>query len=142
MIYLATRTKIWLRFDETTREELAVCSLPGSCFRLRETPVLASQAVYLGDIIDTTLLPDGSHRFERVLVPSPFTHYSWFISREASASNQLKYFVEAVESSGGDWEQIFGGVLHLHIPKGSTFDVEAEMSRVLEACRASDSQAS
>lgn len=134
MIYLAARTKIWLRFDEMTREELEVCLLPGSRLRLRETPVLASQAVYLGDIIDTTLLADGSHRFERVLVPAPFNHYSWFISREVAASNQLNSFFEAVKSSGGAWEKIFGGVLHLHIPKGSAFDVEGEMSRVCEAC--------
>ncbi len=134
MIYLAFRTKIWLRFDET-QEELAVCSLPGSSFRLAETPVLASQPVFFGDIIDTTLLPDSSHRFDRVVAPAPFNHYSWFLSSKVSASHQLKAFAEEVESSGGHWEQIFGGLFHVHMPIESTFDGEVEMMRLLEAIR-------
>jgi hypothetical protein len=135
MIYLALRTTIWLRFDETSQEELAAYSLPGSCFRLTETPVLASQPVYAGDIIDARLLPDGSHRFVRVLVPAPFNHYTWLLSPNVATSQQLKAFIEALESNGGDWEQVFGGLLHVHTPIASTFDVEVEMDRVLEAVR-------
>ena len=124
---------IQLRFNETSYEGVGVVSLGGYRFRLEDTPLLAAHAAHAGDVIEADPLPDGTLRFVRVVERAPMRHYSWVLPRGWADSPDRDAYVARVESVGGTWEQVFGGVLLVHIPAGSEFDAEAELDRYLKS---------
>ncbi len=126
-------TTIQLRFDETSHEGVEVVPLGERRFRLQDTPVFATDSVFAGDVIEAAPLTDGTHRFVRVLERAPFRHYSWALPRGWSDSPERDTYIAQVEAAGGTWEQVFGGVLFVHIPIESSFDAEAELDRYLKS---------
>ncbi|MNR54601.1 hypothetical protein D3C85_1748180 [compost metagenome] len=62
---------------------------------------------------------------------SAYLRYAWLLSKEAAGSREIRDLMQRVQENGGKWEQIFGGLLVIHMPKNTVIDAEAEMSRIL-----------
>ena len=125
--------RIQLRFDTTSHEDLNVAPFATRQFRLLDTPLLSSEAVNAGDVIEAELLPDGTYRFLRIVERAPMRHYSWVVPQGWSESPGREAFMAKVEGAGGRWEHLLGGLLYVHIPVDSTFDPEAELDRYLSS---------
>jgi hypothetical protein len=115
-------------FEEGVTESICVTPLGSSIYRLEQTPVWnPDPVVYLGDAIELELLPDGTHRFVRVVERAPLRHYDWVVSQFFVESLEYAQFGKAVEAAGGAWEGIMEGWLLVHLPETSPFDVEGEL---------------
>lgn len=130
---MSDSTTIQLRFDDMSHEEVEVVPSGARRFRLQDTPAFATDPVFAGDVIEAAPLADGTHRFIRVLERAPLRHYSWVLPRGWSDSPVRDVYLARVEAAGGTWEQLFGGVLFVHIPVESSFDAEAELDRYLKS---------
>jgi hypothetical protein len=86
-----------------------------------------------GDVIEARRIPDGTHPFVRVAEWAPMRHYSWIVSQGWVESPTRDVYVAKVEGAGGRWEQAFGGVLHVHVPRESSFDPETELDQCLKS---------
>ena len=125
-----------LSFAAGGTETVYVTRLTPNCFRLRVTPVTGAEAdgdIYLGDVIEVELEPDGAYRFVRVVERAPLHHYSWIVPEFFVESAQYGQYGAAVEAAGGAWEGLMGCLLLVHMPTTSTFDAEAELDRRIAA---------
>jgi hypothetical protein len=130
---MADSTTIPLRFDEASHETVAVVPVGARRFRLKDTPVLATEPVFAGDVIEVAPESDGTCRFLRVLDRAPLRHHSWVVPRGWAESVARRAYLGQVEAVGGTWELAFGGLLHVHIPADASFDAEAELDRYLKS---------
>jgi hypothetical protein len=97
-------------FEEGVTESICVTPLGSSIYRLEQTPVWnPDPVVYLGDAIELELLPDGTHRFVRVVERAALRHYDWVVPQFFVESREYAQFGKAVEAAGGAWEGIMGG---------------------------------
>jgi hypothetical protein len=87
--------------------------------------------VYAGDVIEAELLADGIYHFLGVVERAPLRHHSWVVPRGWLESPHRDAYIASVESVGGTWEQVLGGVLYVHIPAEVDFDAEAELDKYL-----------
>jgi hypothetical protein len=62
---------------------------------------------------------------------SAYQRYAWLLSKEAADSGEIGSMKQRVKENGGKCEQIFGGLLVIHMPKNTMVDAEAEMTRIL-----------
>ena len=124
-----------LSFAEGATETLYVTQLTPTCFRLRETPVTGpeEEELYLGDVIEVELRPDGTYYFVRVVERAPMRHYSWIVPEFFVKSPQYGEYGAAVEAAGGAWEGLMNCWLLVHVPTGSTFDADGELDRSIAA---------
>ena len=125
--------EIRLRFDDHGHETLEALELTPARFRLEATPVLAHKPIYLGDVIQTTPLPDGTHRFVELVEPAAMRHYSWVVPRSFLSSPDYLAFTRALEAASGRIELLMGGVLYVHVPKDISFDAAAELDHYLSS---------
>ena len=102
-----------------------VVSLGGNRYRLDATPLLVDleEPVWLGDIVDLEPLDNGVLLFRGMVSKSPWRHSDWVLSPQASA---VKAFKHALETAGGKWEQVLGGLFIIHLPPDSAFDPDLE----------------
>lgn len=68
----------------------------------------------------------------RVLERAKFHHYSWVVSKDFFNSTQIYEFGTTVEAAGGKWEGLIEGLLLVHLPFASNFDVEIELDHYIE----------
>lgn len=130
---MADSPTIRLRFDEASHESVTVTRVADRQFRLEHTPLLSPEPLHAGDVVEADALPDGTHRFRRVVRRGAMRHYSWVVPRAWADSEDRDAYVAKVEATGGRWEQVMGGVLHVHIPTDSDFDAAAELGRYLKS---------
>lgn len=126
----------WFAFEEDCQETLYVTPLGENLYRLEETPVLVEQEIYLGDIIEAEVRDDGVLRFRRLVVASPWHHWSWFLAQIVIESSDFDGFTAMIEEQGGKWERIFGGLFIVHLPPESALDPEAELQKVVDTVQA------
>lgn len=119
-------------FDEQGREieVLDVTRVDKDTYRIEETPIF-NPGIALGDIIRVSEREGIAYYIETVK-KSGLVRYAWLLSKEAAASSEIRSFTERVTEHGGRWEQIFGGLLVIYLPKHSLVDAELEMSRIIE----------
>ena len=130
---MTERMTIELRSDDLGYGSVDVVRLSERQFRLEDTPLLSSEPMYAGDVIETELLADGTHRFLRVVAQAPMRHYSWMVPRGWHDSPRRDAYIAKVEGAGGHWEQFMGGLLYVHLPLESPFDAEGELAQYLGA---------
>jgi hypothetical protein len=118
-------------FDERGREieVLDVTPVAPDKYRIEETPIF-NPGIALGDIIRVRE-QEGIAYYVETVQKSGFVRYAWLLSKEAAASQEIRSFTERVTEHEGRWEQIFGGLLVIHLPKHSAVDAELEMSRII-----------
>lgn len=107
------RTRIM--FENGDSEDLIVTSLTSNLYRLEESSFVGEMR-YL-DVIRAIPLEGGSLLFKEVVTPSTLATQSWVVSKEIVESPELSKVLDRVMAIGGNWEQAFGGVLIIHLPK-------------------------
>lgn len=121
-----------LCFDELGREIeiLEVTPVARDKYRIEETPIF-NPGIALGDIIRVKEKQGISYYVETV-EKSGFRRYAWLLSKEAASSREIRAFKQHIKDNEGRWEQIFGGLLVIHLPPYSVLDAEGEMARIIE----------
>ncbi|WP_342439669.1 DUF4265 domain-containing protein [Paenibacillus sp. FSL L8-0436] len=119
-------------FDELGREIeiLDVTPVARDKYRIEETPIF-NPGIALGDIIRVKEKQGISYYVETV-EKSGFRRYAWLLSKEAASSKEIRDMKQRIEDGEGRTEQIFGGLLVIHMPHSSGIDVESEMARIIE----------
>ena len=126
-----TGTPIRLRADHGLQETVAATHLSAAQYRLEATPLVAAAPIYRGDVVELEALPDGTFRLGRILHRAPFRHHSSVVNRWFAGSAEYRVFWSAVEGVGGTCEGLLNGLLYVHLPDGSDFDVEAALDHQL-----------
>jgi hypothetical protein len=106
------RTRIVLANGDT--EELLVTPLGGDLYRLEESSLLGEARYH--DVIRAKRLDDGGLQFSAVETPSGLVMQSWILSEQIINTSDFQDILEQVMTSGGNWEQAFGGLLLVHTP--------------------------
>lgn len=129
---MAETMGLQLCFDELGREIeiLEVTPVARDKYRIEETSVF-NPGIALGDIIRVKEKQGISYYVETVQ-KSGFIRYAWLLSQEAASSREITIFKQHIKDNEGRWEQIFGGLLIIHMPPGSLLDAEGEMARIME----------
>lgn len=119
-------------FDEHSREIeiLDVTPVAQDKYRIEETPIF-NPGVTLGDIIRVKE-QQGIAYYVETVQKSGYKRYAWLLSKEAAGSREIRGFKDRVTAHEGKWEQIFGGLLVIHVPRHSEVDAESEMALILE----------
>ena len=118
-------------FDEQGREIeiLDVTPIDKDKFRIEETPIF-SPGITMGDIIRVKE-DKGVYYYQETVQKSHFKRYAWLLSKEAVNSTEIAAFKERIIRMHGKWEQIFAGLLVIHIPKDTMMNIDAEMNRII-----------
>lgn len=118
-------------FDELGREIeiLDVTPMDKDKYRIEETPIF-NPGITMGDIVRVKE-DEGIYYYQETVQKSPFKRYAWLLSKEAVHSPELAAYKQRILKSGGKWEQIFGGLLVIHIPKDTMINIEVEMNRII-----------
>jgi hypothetical protein len=121
---------------ENAGEVLSVFPLGGGRFRLEVTPAfgdLDDVPVYAADVIEAEPVAPGIYRFVRVAERAPFQHFSFGIPLSFADSEEFRGFCDDVIAADGGWERVFGGILYVHVPLDSAFDVARQLERRMTA---------
>jgi hypothetical protein len=114
------------------RGELEVTQLEPNRFRLEEGAFLMFDGG-LHDIIEADLQDDGSFLFRGVIEKSPWQRFDLVLSKEQAESDAFKeQLFRTVESHGGTWETMFGGLVSLYLPQGILFDLQKQIASIAE----------
>src|SRR5215510_10903077 len=127
-------------FNLQTDEPVPVPVVPrvSGMYRLLNSPVFTNREddpMSAGDVIETELLSDGTHRVVRIAERSPMRTFTWVLSLFFLQSKEFAQFRADVLAAGGWLEAAFGGILWVHLTPESPFDPEAELSRRIAAAR-------
>lgn len=114
--------------DEST-EQLNFVPLGAGLYRAEESSLL-HESITLGTVITGEPVSEMAIRFLNVSQNSPYVTKTWMISKAVAESPRLIEFLEQVCSAGGRWERALGGLLFLHLPPESPFDVDREFKRL------------
>lgn len=124
--------EVRLSFEEGSEGGIEyVTPLEKNLYRLDATPVFVDVEVSFGDIIEAEVQANGVLRFRRVAVRSPWHHWSWVLSKDTVESAPFQAFQQAIETYGGVWERVFGGVFFVHLPPDTDFDPDAALDQVI-----------
>lgn len=120
-------------FDErgSEIEVLDVTQVERDTYRIEETPIF-NPGIFVGDIIRVKE-EQGVHYYQETVRKSTLKRHAWLLTEQAAYSPIVAAFRQRVNEAGGSWEQIFGGLIVIHIPVPSSLNVEEEMGRIL-AC--------
>lgn len=119
-------------FDEQGREIeiLDVTPMDTDKYRIEETPIF-NPGITMGDIIRVKE-DKGIYYYQETVQKSPFKRYAWLLSKEAVNSPEIEALKQRITRGDGKWEQIFGGLLVIHIPKDTMMNIDVEMNRIIE----------
>lgn len=100
-------------------------------YRLEETPFASFvEEAGFGDVIEVAANTRGTLVFQRVVQRSNYKSSEWVFSRAVVESERFQHLLEKVEGAGGQWERVFGGIVFIHIPHGSNFDVTGDIQQL------------
>jgi len=114
-------------FPDDITEDLPLTHLEGNQHRVEFSSLLADPRVFWGDVIEINPTGDKSADFVRVVKLSGFRVYCRIIRPETIESPLFQGFLETIMQLGGNWERAFGGVLMVHLPADTEFDLEREL---------------
>ena len=118
-------------------EQLLAQRVAEGFYRLWESPVFSEMAAY-GQIIEVERAANA-WRFLRVAGPSGLKTYRYLAPTGFVDSSHWQHFRARLKAVGGEWEQVFGGLLVLHVPYDSGFPLEQELRDAISLASTSDS---
>jgi hypothetical protein len=119
-------------FDErgSDIEVLDVTQVDVDMYRIEETPIF-NPGISMGDIIRVRE-ERGVYYYQETVRKSNLKRHAWLLTQKAACSPEINTFKGRVTGSGGYWEQIFGGLVVIHIPMNSALDAQAEMELIIQ----------
>jgi hypothetical protein len=115
--------------EEGTGEGVTVTRLGKDRYRI-ESPILMSENVTVGDIIEAIEVKNGELEYRRVLEESRWNVFEFAIEESLIETDGLKRILEQVNSVGGHWDRLFGGVLVICLPPDAAYDPSEAISGV------------
>ena len=109
-------------------EKLLLTPVGGDLFRVEESSFV-TDAVYR-DVIKATETEDGALLFVEIAERSPLVTNSWILSQELIESKAVQSILKQIMDQGGNWEQVFGGVLMVHTSPTTAKEIEEQMLRI------------
>jgi hypothetical protein len=106
-----------LRTATGDSEKLLLTPIGGDLFRAEESSFI-TDAVYR-DVIRATETDDGALLFVEITERSPLVTNSWILSQELIQSDAVQSMLKQIMDQGGNWEQVFGGGLIVHVANNS-----------------------
>jgi hypothetical protein len=103
-------------FLDGSRESLLLTPLGENRFRMDESSMFGE--VMYRDVIEAIETEGGVLRFVAVVEKSPLTSRSWISRQELIETDAIQNLLRRIMDEGGNWEQTFGGVLTVHLPRG------------------------
>jgi hypothetical protein len=124
----------YLIFDDPgAMEQVAVRPLGLNLYRLAEAPLMLSEELELGTVVEAERDSDGVLRITRVVESSSLEVSEYLLDHRVRDSRLFKVFCEKLEEAGGEWELIKGAWLRIHLPPDSSFDAKAELDAISPA---------
>jgi len=115
------KISIYFSTEQCTLVDIDVTAIYENHYRLNEAPTLIED-VGIFDVIETEKIDESKIKFVRVSESADWTTYSWAIPKITAESESLTEALRTVETNGGKWDRVFGGLLNVYIPPGSDYD--------------------
>ena len=115
-----------------TMQRVLLTPLGRGHYRVEET-ALSETPVFYHDTIEAVWRLGLGLRFRRVVEKSGLRVYRFLCSQEMMGSEALRIFQERVLEHGGYWEGICGGILIIHLPRGSACKPKSEMRAIVHS---------
>lgn len=109
-------------------ETLLLTPLGAQLYRLEESSVIAD-AVYK-DVIRATEAEDGALLLIEIAERSPLVTNSFVATQDFIECEAIQSILKAVMDEGGNWEQVFGGVLLVHTSPIRATQIEDQIRRI------------
>jgi hypothetical protein len=109
-------------------ETLLLRPVGNNLFRVEESSFV-TDAVYR-DVIRATESEDGLLLFVEIAERSPLVTNTWILSQEVVQSEALQSVLKQIMDQGGNWEQVFGGVLIVHTSTETAQEIEEHVRRI------------
>ena len=114
---------IKIRGQEGAFETVAAEQVSEDTYKLLETPALSCRINY-GTTIK--VLPDEKGELEMVGVVRASDYKTRrFILPSIAKADLMEKLGNPICNAGGYWEVVFGGIIFIHMPRASQFDLEA-----------------
>ncbi|WP_090648031.1 hypothetical protein [Paenibacillus sp. UNC496MF] len=123
--------QLQLCFDEDGREieVLDVSMIDPDTLTIEENPIF-SERVSFGDRIRVRRIGDVYYYIE-TLRKSELVRRSWLLSRRVSRSAELSAAKARIAEAGGNWEQVFGGLLVINVPQAFEGGIAADIDAII-----------
>jgi hypothetical protein len=123
---------ISIALKETGPSRLSMLVSPAGRNRFRVEEVLGLIGVFrYDDVIEAEPQGCGVWRFTRVVERSRCRQITVGLSRGVATSPHLSEILDELMAYGGAYEQLFGGILTIAIPRGLSFDPLTQIRRRL-----------
>lgn len=109
---------LWYRIDNISTGRISGMELGSNLYRLAESSVISEEYVY-GMKVQASLKEDNKIWIDKIIEESVFVTEGFTIKDEFYKSDEFKELAKKIISWGGDWENLFGGMIYFHIPKTS-----------------------
>jgi len=119
--------------DGSTYSALWVTPLGDNLYRAEESAMSmgeSEQIIRYADVIEIELTSEREGRFLRVVQPSTLETSMHIVSLGLESTPGFEEFSKRVFKLGGYWELVFGGMLIVHLPHGTDFDLERELGQL------------
>ncbi|MFC4811662.1 hypothetical protein [Paenibacillus sp. GCM10023250] len=123
--------QLQLCFDADGREieVLDVSVIDPDTVTIEENPIF-SERVSFGDRIRVRRVGDVYYYIE-TLRKSELVRRSWLLSRRVSRSAELSAAKARIAEAGGNWEQVFGGLLVINVPQAIERGIAADIETII-----------
>jgi hypothetical protein len=117
-----------LDFGEVKVGNVLVTSLGENQYQLEQSPL--DETVFYKDIIQAKKQDDGSFLFEKVLEPSGRDNYCYLLSKKFYETPEFESLLNRIDKSDGYWEQVFGGILVVSLPRNSEINLPKDIVKL------------
>jgi len=118
--------------SESSWGKLPLTPLGRNQFKLEAT-AFAEKGLFYHDIIEAKISLGKGLRFVRLVERSGLRVFRFLLSEVLTDSEVFKVFLQRVEAHGGYWEQFFGGILLVHLSRGSACRPKSELQALLQS---------
>lgn len=101
------------------------------CWMVAGTDDELGELPRFGDTIEAHPLKSGALRFVKVVERAKLKRFDRVVSREVAESAGLAEILSKIESEGGHWERVFGGILIAYVPEVSPYDPTEDFDRLI-----------
>lgn len=122
--------QVTLCFAEVGREVLEVVIIDPETLIIEENSIV-NQEISTGDTIRVKKDKEVFYYIETIK-KSALVRHSWLLSKDACRSKEIVKLKERVVQLSGRYEQVFGGLLIINIPKEFEIEILEEMNKIFK----------
>lgn len=119
--------------DGVELDSLLVTPLEDNHYLAEESAISlgeSEQIIRYGDVIEVERRSEHEGLFLRILQPSPYQMSTCIISSGLVFSPAFSEFRERLNEAGGKCEVVFGGMLIVHLPHETQFDLDQQLAQL------------